>query len=200
MAESESFDALLKVVMVGDSNVGKTNLVLRYTKDIFRENVMNTVGVDFKTKIVPVGSQRYKLQLWDTAGQERYNTIRKGFYRGAKGIVLVYDVTCPDSFKSLKRWVNDITENCGQGSDKPLLLILANKVDLERAIPMATGQEEAQKYGARFAEVSALTGEKVDETMNLFVNDIIEKSAPKNTTDALDLNSKTPTQSRGCSC
>ncbi|KAL5469360.1 hypothetical protein EMCRGX_G030610 [Ephydatia muelleri] len=165
MAESETFDALLKVVMVGDSAVGKTNLVLRYTQDMYRENFISTVGVDFKTKIVPVGSKRYKLQLWDTAGQERYNTIRKGFYRGAKGIVLVYDITTLESFKSLKRWVNDITENCGQGSDKPLLLFLANKVDLEmqRVVPMATGEEEAKKYGARFAEVSALSGDKVEE-------------------------------------
>ncbi|XP_064388539.1 ras-related protein Rab-10-like [Halichondria panicea] len=168
---AETFDALMKIVIIGDSAVGKTCLILRYTQDVFRPNFLSTIGVDFKTKTVEHDKRKFKLQIWDTAGQERYNTIRKNFYRGAKGVVVVYDTTSPDSFASLTRWMEDISQNIGDGTERPAILILGNKIDKEdeRRVPMLSGKQAAEEFGTSFSEVSALAGIGVDEAFDELV-------------------------------
>jgi small GTP-binding protein len=104
----ESFDAISKVIVIGNSNVGKTCLILRYTQDMFRESFLPTIGVDFRSKALIKDGKRYKLQLWDTAGQERYNSLRRGYYRGAKGVIIVYDITDQTSFENVTRWSEDV--------------------------------------------------------------------------------------------
>ncbi|CAI8026535.1 Ras-related protein Rab-8B [Geodia barretti] len=172
---AETFEALLKVVIIGDTAVGKTCLILRYTQDLFRENFLSTIGVDFKTKTVELNDKKYKLQVWDTAGQERYNTIRKGFYRGAKGVVIVYDITNPDSFSHISKWIHDISANCADGNDKPVLMILGNKCDLddERRIHTETASQAAQEFDTIFAEVSARTGRGIDEAFDELVDRMV---------------------------
>lgn len=173
----ESFGTLLKVIMVGDSNVGKSCIVLRYTQHTYTESYINTVGLDFKNRVISIGSKIYKVQLWDTAGQERYRSIRKGYYRGAKGIILVYDITNPESFVSLKKWIQDITE-VFDAWEKPPLLVIGNKTDLEceRKVCPFVGQAVSEAHGARFAEVSAKTGEGVENAVHMFIEDIITRA------------------------
>ncbi|XP_011403035.2 PREDICTED: ras-related protein Rab-13-like [Amphimedon queenslandica] len=169
------FTALAKLVVIGDSSVGKTCLILRYTQDVFRESFLPTIGVDFKSKIVEEGEKRYKLQLWDTAGQERYDSLRRGFYRGAKGVIVVYDITSIESFDNVTKWIEDITTNAGP--TQPLLLVLGNKIDnaSARKVPTVSGQQIAKSVGACFGEVSAKTGEGIEEAFQHYVCELVNR-------------------------
>lgn len=190
---------VLKIILVGDSAVGKTCLVLRWAGEEFREHFLSTIGIDFKTRQFTVGSKLYKLQLWDTAGQERYRTIRKSFYRGAKGIVLVYDITNEQSFANIKKWMADITEYCSASAQygTPKLMLVGNKNDLEanRRVSSDRGAAEAQTSGARFAEVSAKTGDNVEKALAAFLEDITKGSqASKTISNAEQITATVPMQ------
>jgi len=155
---------VLKVVIAGDGNVGKTSLVRRYCEGKFDTSRVATIGVDFQTQTVDLPSGQVKLSIWDMAGQERFRVVRGGFYRGSLAAALVFDITNPSSLTNLESWYQEISEV----APNQKFIFIGNKIDLERV----QGPEIAQAYAARinapYLETSALTGEGVSvmfETM-----------------------------------
>jgi len=174
---SPDYTHLFKVVLIGESGVGKSNLLLRYVEGKFDIESRSTIGVEFFSKTVKVGESVVKLQLWDTAGQERYRAVTTAYYRGAAGAFLVYDVSNAESFSRLEAWVEEIKANC---SPLPLLFLVGNKTDLEkkRAVSSAAGLRAAEKFGMLFFETSALEGTRVEEIFQQMVSLMLERSPP----------------------
>jgi len=162
MAASDC-DEQFKILLVGESGVGKSSLLLRYTEDTF-EDLPPTIGVDFQTKKVTVGGFRVKLTLWDTAGQERFRTLTSAYYRGAHGVLFVYDVTRRESFDSLKdEWVVELTRYSTY--EDVVKVVVGNKIDLEpRRVSREEGQLLARDIGALYIESSAKESIGVDAT------------------------------------
>ncbi|XP_063781058.1 ras-related protein Rab-10-like [Pseudophryne corroboree] len=153
MALAADKKLLTKLVMAGDSNVGKTCIVSRYTDNTI-PSYISTVGIDFKTKTINIDDAELKLQIWDTAGQERFHTLSVSYFRGAQGFVLVYDITNPDSFENTSLWMKDITMKAGEEVE---VVLLGNKCDMEdkREVSKERGEKLAWEYGIPFYETSA---------------------------------------------
>jgi Ras-related protein Rab-1A len=130
MARRE-YDHLFKVVLIGDSGVGKSCLLLRFADDTFTESFISTIGVDFRFRTLTVDEQSVKLQIWDTAGQERFRTITSAYYRGADGIILVYDKTKRKSFDSVENWITEVDKYASENTVK---ILLGNKADLDEVV------------------------------------------------------------------
>ena len=174
MADEENYEMMFKVVLVGDSFVGKTNIMSKYLKDEFHEDSKATVGVEFGSKQFTIEGHSIKAQIWDTAGQERYKAITSAYYKGAKGAFVVYDITRKTSFESIDRWVNDLTA----AADKKItIVVIGNKCDLEdqRQITKEQGEEKSAKLEVAFLETSALSGENLDKAFELMMNEIYKK-------------------------
>jgi len=166
-APSAQYDCLIKVLMIGNTSCGKSSLLTRYVDDSFEPSRISTIGIDFKMKTINVLGKRAKLQIWDTAGQERFRTITQAYYRGAMGIIIVYDVTDRVSFEDVKRdWIINVNRHVNVDVRKTLV---GNKSDMEaeRAVSTEEGQRLADELGIRFFETSALRGDNVD---NLFLS------------------------------
>ncbi len=148
---------VLKVVIAGNGNVGKTSLIRRYCEGKFEQTRVATIGVDFQTQTVELPEKTVKLSIWDMAGQDRFEVIRAGFYRGSRAAALVYDVTEPESIASLPRWKDEIL---GVVEQQPLVIV-GNKIDLERTVDPAQAQEFANILQAPYLETSALDGNGV---------------------------------------
>lgn len=151
--------AVLKVVIAGDGNVGKTSLVRQYCEGKFEASRVATIGVDFQTKVVELPGGSVKLSIWDMAGQDRFQVVRSGFYRGSLGTALVYDVSDPVSLEHLGRWYQEIV---GITPDQKFIVV-GNKIDLERASQAEIASTFAASVSAPYLETSALTGEGVSE-------------------------------------
>mmetsp|Transcript_7545 Transcript_7545/g.11422 ORF Transcript_7545/g.11422 Transcript_7545/m.11422 type:complete len:209 (+) Transcript_7545:110-736(+) len=170
------YDYLFKLLIIGDSGVGKSCLLLRFSDDIFTDSFISTIGVDFKIRTVTIGGQKIKLQIWDTAGQERFRTITSSYYRGAHGIIVVYDVTDQKSFDNIKKWLKEIDTFAGNQVQK---LLVGNKCDLEKSRVVATqaGQTLANSLQIPFIETSAKDSTNVEEAFLKMATDIKENSA-----------------------
>lgn len=159
----------IKLLMLGDSGVGKTCLMRRYADGTFNEHVLSTAGVDFAVKTITAGNKRIAVQIWDTAGQERFHKITRTYYKGANGIVLVFDVTKKATFNNIGYWMKNIQESL-EGKDKkdlPAVILVGNKVDLPgRVISREQASAEAAKFGVTFYETSAKQGLNVTAAMN----------------------------------
>ncbi|OIR58845.1 MAG: GTPase Rab1/YPT1, small G protein superfamily [Amphiamblys sp. WSBS2006] len=155
------YDYLFKLLLIGNSSVGKSCLLLRFADDTYTENYVSTIGVDFKIRTVEMDGKTIKLQLWDTAGQERFQTITSSYYRGAHGIIIVYDVTDPDSFKSVEKWIHEADR---YASDNVAKLIVGNKTDLfeKRAVESQTAKEFADARNIPLIETSAKNATNVE--------------------------------------
>jgi len=151
---SRDYDYLLKFILVGDADVGKTCLLGRFVADEDWSTRGNTIGVDFGVKNCIVGQHRVKLNLWDTAGQESFRSITRSYYRGCSGVMLIYDVTCRESFEHLRRWCAEVRE---YAIDNPTVTIIGNKTDLKtrRVVSLAEGLRLSEALGALFFEASA---------------------------------------------
>jgi small GTP-binding protein len=149
---------LYKVVVVGDGDVGKTTLIRRFCEGKFHASRVATIGVDFYTQRVQLATGMVKLSIWDMAGQERFEVVRGGFYGGSRAAAMVYDVTIPGSLVNLKRWRQEVLNAV---PEQPLLVV-GNKIDLERSVPARIGQAFAASIGAPYVETSALTGAGVN--------------------------------------
>ena len=174
MGDEDNYEMMFKVVLVGDSFVGKTNIMSKYLKDEFHEDSKATVGVEFGSKQFTIEGHEIKAQIWDTAGQERYKAITSAYYKGAKGAFVVYDITRKSSFESIDKWVNDLTA----AADKKItIVVIGNKSDLEdqRQIPKEKGEEKAAKLEVAFLETSAFSGENLDKAFELMMNEIYKK-------------------------
>ena len=161
-------------MMIGDQAVGKTALLVRYADDDFSESVLPTIGIDFKIKTIDHQGKRVKLQIWDTAGQERFRTITQAYYRGAMGILLIYDVTSAKTLSNIRNWVRNIEGNAPQTVNK---ILVGNKCDMEaqRQVSMAEGQELAREYGMKFFETSARSNISVADAFTTLSTDGIER-------------------------
>jgi len=174
MARQAAYDYLIKLLMIGDSGVGKSCLLLRFSDDSFTTSFITTIGIDFKIKTVEIDGKRVKLQIWDTAGQERFRTITTAYYRGAMGILLVYDITDEQSFLNIRNWIRNIEQHA---SDSVQKILIGNKCDMtdDRIITKDRGQELADEYGIKFYETSAKTDQNVKEAFIAIATDIVEK-------------------------
>jgi Ras-related protein Rab-8A len=157
-------DNVIKVIVIGDSMVGKTQLTIRFSEGTFSQQVMTTIGVDFKVKEVAVNGAKYKMQIWDTAGQERFRTITQSYYRRARGVVIVFDWSKPDSFQHLAGWFESLYEAQDKGSI-PVVLV-GNKDDLDHQVTDEQAKAIAQQYGVTLFSASAKEGRGINETFN----------------------------------
>ncbi|XP_059301943.1 GTP-binding protein YPTM2 [Lycium ferocissimum] len=155
-------DYLFKLLLIGDSGVGKSCLLLRFADDSYLESYISTIGVDFKIRTVEQDGKTIKLQIWDTAGQERFRTITSSYYRGAHGIIVVYDVTDQDSFNNVKQWLNEIDRYASDNVNK---LLVGNKCDLtaQKVVSTETAQAFADEIGIPFMETSAKSATNVEQ-------------------------------------
>ena len=167
------YDYLFKMVLVGNSSVGKTCLFLQYADNVFNESFMPTIGVDFRIKSMEIDSSYVKMQIWDTAGQERFKTITSSYYKGAHGLIVVFDLTDRQSFLDLENWLLEIEKHA---SDRVVKLLIGNKLDLEGA--RTVSYEEAVNFskcnGMSYLETSAKNGKNVNEAFNLMARNIKE--------------------------
>jgi small GTP-binding protein len=169
-----AFDLQIKVLTIGDSSVGKTCLLHRYTSHTFSASSIPTVGIDFKIMTITIDGKRIKMQCWDTAGQERYRNITANYYRNAQGIMLVYDVTNKKSFEAIDNWMEQIHVHAGDSIDK---ILVGNKVDqeTERKVSNEQGKLLAQKYKLPFIETSAKLGVNVDEAFYAIAKSVMTR-------------------------
>jgi Ras-related protein Rab-1A len=159
---SPEYDYLFKLLLIGDSGVGKSCLLLRFADDTYTESYISTIGVDFKIRTIELESKTIKLQIWDTAGQERFRTITSSYYRGAHGIIIVYDVTEQDTFNNVKQWLQEIERYASESVQK---LLVGNKCDLtaKKAVDFAVAKEYADSIGVPFLETSAKNATNVEQ-------------------------------------
>lgn len=157
------YDYLFKLLLIGDSGAGKSCLLTRFADAVYSDGYISTIGVDFKIRTIELDSKVCKLQIWDTAGQERFRTITSSYYRGAHGIILVYDVTDDESFQNIRYvWMREISR---YGTDGVTTLLVGNKSDLvqQKVVSFVDGKEFADTYGMHFLEASAKTATNVDQ-------------------------------------
>ena len=153
---------IFKILLVGDLSVGKTSLMLRFTESKFNPKQSSTVGIDYKCKRLFIGEDNFKVQVWDTAGQERFRTLTNAYYRGANGIVIVYDITSQVSFDHCTLWIESVRHNAPVNAK---IMIVGCKSDLEddREVNSEIGEELSKAIEAQFYECSAQTGENCEE-------------------------------------
>ncbi len=170
---TEKYDEKIKIMTLGNSDVGKTSFILRFTKNSYRDIKLITLGIDLETKIIALNNKKYQIALFDTAGQERYKSISLNTVKNSDGIILMYDITNQKSYDSISEWMEKISENLE--SDIPIILI-GNKCDLneERIISKEEGKELSNKYQLSFFETSNKTGENVEEAILDLINKIIK--------------------------
>ncbi|PIM99711.1 GTPase Rab11/YPT3, small G protein superfamily [Handroanthus impetiginosus] len=158
----EDYDYLFKVVLIGDSGVGKSNLLSRFTKNEFSQQSKSTIGVEFATRSIQVDDKVVKAQIWDTAGQERYRAITSAYYRGAVGALLVYDVTRNVTFENVERWLKELR---GHTDSNIVIMLVGNKADLRhlRAVPTEKARVFAERENTFFMETSALEALNVEK-------------------------------------
>mmetsp|Transcript_75599 Transcript_75599/g.179659 ORF Transcript_75599/g.179659 Transcript_75599/m.179659 type:complete len:207 (+) Transcript_75599:70-690(+) len=157
------YDCLVKLLLIGDSGVGKSCLLGRFTEDKWASNLAPTIGIDFRVKMMEFNGQRVKIQIWDTAGQERFHTITQQYYRNAMGVVMVYDVTNEASFENIRKWVAQVNTHGREGADRVLVGNKADGAAGKRAVSKETGEALAEEYGVEFFETSAKEGKNVEE-------------------------------------
>ena len=165
-----NFNYLFKYIIIGDSAVGKSNILLRYIHDKFNEEFQSTIGVEFGAKNLKIEDKIYRIQIWDTAGQETFRSITRAYYKNSVCACVVYDITNRNSFQNVKSWIED----CKKQSPKTVYMVLVgNKVDLEdkREVTSEEGSLYAQKNGMLFFETSAKTGKNIEE---IFINSSYE--------------------------
>ena len=162
----DSYEKLFKILLLGDSSVGKSSLFLSFMDKSWNETFVPTIGVDFKIKTINVNNMNIKFQVWDTAGQERFRTIISSYYKGAHGILLVYDITLKESFESLNDWLNEIKKNTSKNIVK---VLIGNKIDLndKRIISFDEAKEFADNNNMKYIETSAKTATNVDQAFGL---------------------------------
>ncbi|XP_019960511.1 ras-related protein Rab-25 [Paralichthys olivaceus] len=178
MGSDEAYNFVFKVVLIGESGVGKSNLLSCFTKNEFNHDTRTTIGVEFSTRTVQFSTYTIKAQIWDTAGLERYRAITSAYYRGAVGALLVYDITKHVSYESVERWLKELYEHA---DSHIVVMLVGNKTDLEseRSVPTEEAKDFAEKKGLLFLETSALNSTNVEEAFSKVLEEIHKKVSSK---------------------
>ena len=199
---------IFKLLLIGESNVGKTSIIVRYVDNDFQPTGISTLGVDVKCKYVLLNKTKIRLDIWDTAGQERFRGLAKNYFRGGNGFILVYDITDKKSFGKLKGWINDAKEKIDKDYK---MIVVGNKKDCEneREVEIDLLKEFAAKNEVSFLEVSAKTGEGIEQLFNTMVEELLqldnigvirdEESEVDKTYSSLD-NSRSIENRHNCNC
>ena len=202
-----NYDVKCQLLIIGNSNVGKTSIITRFTNGTFSPNYLATVGVDNYTKIETIDNKNVQIKLWDTAGQEKYKSLTKSFFRGAEGVILVYDITNLESFTDLKLWINSIKENLGEEKESIPSIIVGNKIDLgEREISLEEANKFCKDNNYEYFETSAKTGENIDKSFRALVKKILAAKSDDDDGDKqqegnIKINSKDQKPKEGgCGC
>ena len=172
-------EAKYKILILGDSKVGKSCFLTRYADKTYQEDYLSTIGMDYKIKNYELeNGDIIKLYIWDTAGQDRFRSITSNYYKGADGIILIYDITKQETFNNVRNWITSIKE---EAPAKVVLILVGNKVDDEknRAVPKSEGEKIADEYNLPFLECSAKSDINVTETFDVLIKKIVEIN-PKN--------------------
>jgi len=210
MAEGSNYDYLFKVVLIGDSGVGKSNLLSRFTRNEFNLDSKSTIGVEFATRSITVDGKIVKAQIWDTAGQERYRAITSAYYRGAVGALLVYDISKHATYVNVMRWLKELRDHADSNI---VIMLVGNKSDLKhlRAVPTEEAKSFATENELSFIETSALDASNVESAFQTTLADVyrivsskaLEQSAdavraPTSDTIPVAIDSTTPTKNGSC--
>mmetsp|Transcript_28911 Transcript_28911/g.32119 ORF Transcript_28911/g.32119 Transcript_28911/m.32119 type:complete len:210 (+) Transcript_28911:91-720(+) len=173
-SSNPEYDYLFKLLLIGDSGVGKSSLLLRFADNTFTESFISTIGVDFKIRTIEIDGTTVKLQIWDTAGQERFRTITSSYYRGAHGIIVVYDITNHETFHNVQKWLQEIDRYACENVHK---LLVGNKCDLvnERKVAYDSAKEFADQLSLIFLETSAKNSTNVEEAFTKMASAIRDK-------------------------
>ncbi|XP_072548506.1 ras-related protein Rab-25b [Salminus brasiliensis] len=197
MGSDEAYNFVFKVVLIGESGVGKSNLLSRFTKNEFNHDSRTTIGVEFSTRTVQLNSLTIKAQIWDTAGLERYRAITSAYYRGAVGALLVYDISKHLTYESAERWLKELYDHA---DPHIVVMLVGNKSDLAsiRSVPTEDAKDFAEKNGLLFMETSALESTNVETAFNSVLTEIHKKVSSKEVTrgsiNAVSLSSPQPAQ------
>lgn len=202
------YDFLIKLLLIGDSGVGKSCLLLRFCDDAWTPSFITTIGIDFKIRTIELDGKRIKLQIWDTAGQERFRTITTAYYRGAMGILLVFDVTDQKSFENVRTWHANIEQHASEGVSK---ILIGNKSDWEekRAVTTEQGEELAKELGIPYIETSAKSNANVEEAFFTLAREVktrlidtaaVTQASPAAASGNVNVNSEQRAGAKGGCC
>ena len=199
------YDKSCQFLLLGNSEVGKTSLIRRYTNGLFKEEYISTIGIDYDSKKEIIDDINVQVKLWDTAGQERFRAITPNNLRNAEGIMLVFDITNSDSFNDLKDWLESIKTHFGEKNISIPIIIVGNKIDLEdkRDVEKDDANKFAQENNYKYFETSAKTGEGVDNAVRELVRQILaskdkEDPGEKNNNIKLQGNKEDNQKKKGC--
>jgi Ras-related protein Rab-1A len=179
---NEDYDYLFKIVFVGDSGVGKSSLVLKYTDNVYNESFISTIGVDFKIHTININNKQIKLQIWDTAGQERFRSITSSYYKGSHCVIFVYDITDILSYNNLQNWINEMKHHTGEKYS----CIIGNKYDKvekypgNRAVAKEIVEEFAKNNNMLYVETSAKTGLNIGDIFKQIALDLVQVNTMQN--------------------
>ncbi|CAG2167843.1 unnamed protein product [Oppiella nova] len=197
----KTYDLLFKLLLIGDSGVGKQDILFRFCDDAFNTTFNSTIGIDFKIKTIELRGKRIKLQMWDTAGQERFHTITTSYYRGTMGIMLVYDITNANSFDSIAQWLRNIDEHADKDVEK---IILGNNCHMndKRMVTRERGETFARDHNIRFLETSAKADINIDRAFLELAEAILHKQTagqnPSDSADRVNVSSQDPKVGSKC--
>jgi len=178
-----NYDEKCQLLIIGDSTVGKTSLLYRYTEDKFASQHLATVGIDYFTKDEVFNNKTIRVKVWDTAGQERYKALTNAFFRNAQGIILVFDVSNVESFENLKYWIQSINTNLGDKNDIRKIII-GNKVDLRREVNKVDSEKFAKTNNVPYFETSAKDNVGIQESLRFLVSEVLKDKINPHTKDS----------------
>ena len=188
----------IKLLVLGDTSVGKSNYIYRFTEDKFSDNHMSTTGLDLKNADIIIDDKKIRVQLWDTAGEEKYRSITKTLFLRVQGIITIFDLTKEETFINLKSWINSIKEECGNNMP---ILIIGNKCDLTeyRVVKKETAYKYAKKEKIEYIETSSKTGENIKNSVDIICSKVIKSLSLKNEFSfTLDSSALIPKKKKNC--
>lgn len=182
---SETYDYLIKTVIVGDSGIGKSSIMIRFAEDTFNYHYISTIGVDFKISTIQYKNKSIKFQIWDTAGQDRFRTITSSYYRGSQGTIICYDITDKNTFNSVIKWLEEVNKH---SINEPILILCGTKADLEskREVSTSEGLEFAKLYNMKFFETSAKDNTNVKEIFEFIAENKLQDNSFLNQTNSIE--------------
>ena len=193
-----NYDDKCQLLIIGDSMVGKTSILSKYSSKTFNENYLATVGLDFFTKDELIDNKMIRIKIWDTAGQERYKALTRCFFQKAQGVIIVFDVTKEKTFSSLQYWIESMNSQLYDDIDSIPVIIIGNKIDLpERKIQKETAEKYAKEKNFNYYETSAKNGDGIDIAIKELARKVINNGGKKNGKDNLRL-SKVEKKSKCC--